>query len=168
MRASTFAAPAAALLASCGSAPAAYPAAVSGDAVLDAFDTQVLAATSAQAPTFAEVEAPRDETPRRFRAWLGWTAVRCEPCPADQTATCEPRCEPGKPFVCVRPSRMIACTEEETVSTRVSNGDDSVPTTPGPYVLEGAWSPSAPSAPPVAAEFAVTRVEPLQLPGAAP
>jgi hypothetical protein len=160
MRASTVAfAIAFAVLTSCATGTAMAPS-VPADAILDEYDAELLVVTSAQAPTFAEVASPRDETPRRFRAWLGWTSMSCEPCPPDQTATCTPQCTPGKPFVCARPSRMIACSDEETVSIRVSNGEDAVPSA-GAYILEGTWAPPADGG---ASEFVVTRVDRLELP----
>ena len=129
-------------------------------AMLDAYDGALLGNTERLAPTFAEVATPRDEQPRRFRAWLGWTSPQCEPCPPDQTATCVPRCTAGKAFVCDRPCRMVACRAEETVSTLVDNGDNPVPGA-GVYVFEGRWRPATPGEP---ASFVVERISPLQLP----
>ena len=130
------------------------------DAMLDAFDGAVLNATANEAPTFAEVAGPRDERARRFRAWLGWTRPQCEACPPDQTATCVPKCTPGKPFVCARPARMIACSDEETVSTLVENSDGDVPGA-GVYVFEGRWREATQGAP---AAFAVERISPMPWP----
>jgi hypothetical protein len=126
-------------------------------AMLDAYDGALLGNTARLAPTFAEVASPRDDQPRRFRAWLGWTSPQCEPCPVDQTATCVPQCTAGKPFVCDRPCRMVACRPEETVSTLVDNVDAPVPA-PGVYAFEGRWRPATPGEP---AAFAVERIAPL-------
>jgi hypothetical protein len=126
-------------------------------AMLDAYDGALLGNTARLAPTFAEVASPRDEQPRRFRAWLGWTAPQCEPCPPDQTATCTPQCTAGKAFVCDRPCRMVACRTEETVSTIVDNGDAPVPGA-GVFLFEGRWRIATPGEQPV---FAVERIEPL-------
>lgn len=119
-------------------------------AILDAYDATALANTSAIAPTFAEVAAPRDDSPRRFRAWLGWGGPECPPCPADDTMHCG-ACAPGRPYVCARPSRVVACEGEDIVSTNVGNGDEPVPMA-GAYVLEGHWETGG---------FAVTRVASL-------
>ena len=129
-------------------------------AMLDAYDGALLGNTARLAPTFAEVAAPRDEQPRRFRAWLGWTSPQCEPCPPGQDATCVPQCTAGKPFVCDRPCRMVACRPEETVSTLVDNGDAPVPAA-GVYLFEGRWRVPTPGEPEA---FAVERISPLPLP----
>lgn len=129
------------------------------EAMLDAYDGAVLDATANQAPTFPEVAVPRDDQPRRFRGWLGWTEPQCEPCPPDQTATCVPKCTAGKPFVCTRPCRMVACSPDETISTLVDDAGGPVPAT-GVYIFEGRWriAEGAPAA------FAVERIAPMPWP----
>jgi hypothetical protein len=129
-------------------------------AMQDAYDGALLGNTARVAPTFAEVASPQDEQSRRFRAWLGWTGPQCEPCPSGQDATCVPQCTAGKPFVCDRPCRMVACRQEETVSTQVDNGDAPVPAA-GVYLFEGRWRAATPGEP---AAFAVERISPMQLP----
>jgi hypothetical protein len=126
-------------------------------AMQDAYDGALLGNTARIAPTFAEVASPQDEQPRRFRAWLGWTAPQCEPCPPGQDATCVPQCTAGKPFVCDRPCRMVACRPEETVSTLVDNADAPVPPA-GVYVFEGRWRAATPGEP---AAFSVEKISPL-------
>src|SRR5579884_3182544 len=68
-------------------------------AMLDAYDASVLASTESVAPTFDEVKEPRDESPRRFRAWLGWNQEPCAPCAADEQSdtACAP-CPGPKPY----------------------------------------------------------------------
>jgi hypothetical protein len=127
------------------------------DAMLDAYDGAVLGNTAAEAPTFAEVASPRDEQVRRFRAWLGWGSLRCVPCPPGQDATCLPQCTAGKPYVCDRPGRMIACRPEELVSTLVDNADGPVPPA-GVYIFEGRWRPATQDEPQA---FAVERISPM-------
>ncbi len=128
-------------------------------AMLDAYDGALLGNTGRLAPTFAEVAAPRDDQPRRFRAWLGWTSPQCEPCVPGQDATCVPQCTAGKPFVCDRPCRMVACRPEETVSMIVDTSDAEVPAA-GVYVFEGRWRAATQGEPPA---FAVERISPLPL-----
>ena len=146
---------------------------VPSSAMLDAYDTAVLASTASDAPTFAEVagepDAPpqprgdgADAPPLRFRAWLGWSWPACDPCPWDQAATCTPQCRPGKAFVCVRPSRTLACRPEETVSTRVEVGSDALPAA-GVYVFEGRWSAPDPGGP-APPELTIDRITPVHLP----
>ncbi len=144
----------------CSGAGAGSGAGMPAAAMLDAYDGALLGNTERIAPTFDEVASPRDDQPRRFRAWLGWTSPQCEACPPDQTATCVPQCTAGKPFVCERPCRMVACRPEETVSTLVDNGDAPVPSA-GVYLLEGRWKPATPGEP---AAFAVEHIAPLPLP----
>jgi hypothetical protein len=141
-------------LVACGGAGAAVTPSMPAEAMLDAFDGAVLGATAQEAPAFEQVAAPRDDLPRRFRGWLGWTRPQCEACPPDQTATCVPRCTEGKPFVCERPARMVACTPDETVSTMVDDADGPVPAA-GVYVFEGRWHPEG---------FAVEKIAPMPWP----
>ncbi len=144
----------------CGGAASPASPSIPAEAMLDAYDAAVLDATASEAPTFAEVAAPRDDRPRRFRAWLGWTRPQCEACPPDQTASCVPKCVAGKPFVCARPSRTVACTDEETVSTLVDDADGDVPAA-GVYIFEGRWREATQGAP---AAFAVERISPMPWP----
>ncbi len=129
-------------------------------AMLDAYDGALLGNTAWAAPMFSEVASPRDQQLRRFRGWLGWSSPQCEPCPPGQDATCVPQCTAGKPFVCDRPCRMVACRTEETVSTLVDNGEAAVPG-PGVYVFEGRWRPATGGEPPA---FAVERISALPAP----
>jgi hypothetical protein len=131
-------------------------------AMLDAYDAAVLANTASEAPTFDEVAEPRDEQPRRFRGWLGWTGPVCAPCPAGDDAHC-PSCGPPLPYICARPGRVRRCDGEDLVSMTVANGDDAIPAS-GVYVLEGGWRSAAPGEP----VFAVTKVEAIHLPEPAP
>jgi hypothetical protein len=127
------------------------------EAMLDAYDAAVLGNTAAEAPMFAEVASPHDEQPRRFRAWLGWGSMQCQPCPAGQDATCLPQCTAGKPYVCDRPGRMVACGPEDVVSMFVDNLDGPLPPS-GVYIFEGRWRPATPGEP---AAFAIERILPM-------
>lgn len=125
-------------------------------AMLDAYDAAILASTESVAPTFAEVKEPRDESPRRFRAWLGWHQEPCAPCAADdQSATgCTP-CPGPKPYVCARPSRVIACDGDDVVA-RTVEGVESMPDAPGVYVFEAKWSEGG--------DLVMTSITPIELP----
>lgn len=124
-------------------------------ATLDAYDATVLASTESVAPTFAEVKEPRDESPRRFRAWLGWYQEPCPPCEADDQTACAP-CPGPKPYVCARPSRVIACDGDDIVA-RTVDGVDDVPDAPGVYVFEAGWRDG---------DLVVTRITPIAPPDA--
>jgi hypothetical protein len=130
---------------------------IPGDAVLDTYDAWLLQSTPGVAPTYAEVAEPRDETPRRFRAWLGWSLPRCPDCPVDNNMNCAP-CEPSFPYVCSRPARVVRCSGDDLLSMTVANAEGTVPTN-GVYVFEGAWRLDQTGA--AAPTFEVTRVEPL-------
>lgn len=125
-------------------------------AMLDAYDAVVLASTESVAPTFAEVKEPRDASPRRFRAWLGWNQEPCPPCDADeQNGTgCAP-CPGPRPYVCARPSRVIACDGDDIIARTVA-GVDPMPDTPGVCVFEASWSE--------AGDLVMTSVTPIELP----
>jgi hypothetical protein len=124
-------------------------------AMLDAYDAMVLGATESVAPTFAEVKEPRDQSPRRFRAWLGWHQEPCPPCTAvDQTA-CAP-CLGPKPYVCARPSRVIACDGDDVIA-RTVDGIDDMPDSPGVYVFEAEWNEQT-------RDLVVTKITPIELP----
>lgn len=125
-------------------------------AVLDAYDATVLASTESVAPTFAEVKEPRDDSPRRFRAWLGWNQERCPPCTADDQTTCAP-CPGPKPYICARPSRVIACEGDDIIARSVE-GVDPMPETAGVYVFEAKWSDGG--------DLLVTSITPIELPDA--
>lgn len=141
----------------CGPQAAPLSPQVPPDLVLDQMDAAVLDAAREQAPTFAEVAGVKNDGARRFRAWLGWTRPSCEPCPADATASCTPVCAPGRPFVCTRPARVIACHDEEIVTTTVAGEPDALPAA-GVYVFEGRWS-----APGEADGFTITSISPLRM-----
>jgi hypothetical protein len=131
-------------------------------AMLDAYDAVVLASTESVAPTFAEVKEPRDGSPRRFRAWLGWNQEPCPPCTADeQNGTgCAP-CPGPKPYVCARPSRVIACDGDDVIA-RTIEGVDDVPQIQGVYVFEAKWNEDG--------ELVMSSITPIELPdgGASP
>jgi hypothetical protein len=126
-------------------------------AVLDAYDATVLASTESVAPTFAEVKEPRDESPRRFRAWLGWHQELCPPCEARDPTACAP-CPGPKPYVCARPSRVIACDGDDIIARSV-DGVEKMPDSPGVYVFEANWNEGG--------DLVVTSIEPIELPDAA-
>lgn len=125
-------------------------------AMLDAYDATVLASTESVAPTFDEVREPRDESQRRFRAWLGWNQEPCAPCTADEQSdtACAP-CPGPKPYVCARPSRVIACNGDEIIA-RTVEGVESMPESPGVYVFEAKWSEGR--------DLVVTSITPIELP----
>jgi hypothetical protein len=143
----------------CDPSGAVMPAVPSGPdpAMLDAYDATVLASTESVAPTFAEVKQPRTESPRRFRAWLGWHQEACTPCTADDQAACTP-CPAPKPYVCARPSRVIACDGDDIIA-RTVDGIDDMPDSPGVYVFEAKWSGGR--------DLVVTSITPIELPDAA-
>jgi len=124
-------------------------------AMLDAYDATVLGATESVAPTFAEVKEPRDESPRRFRAWLGWHQEPCPPCAAGDQTACAP-CPAPKPYVCARPSRVIACDGDDVIA-RTVEGIDNMPDSPGVYVFEAEWSERS-------RDLVVTKITPIELP----
>jgi len=126
-------------------------------ALLDAYDATILASTESVAPTFAEVKEPRTESSRRFRAWLGWHQEPCAPCASDDQAACAP-CPGPKPYVCARPSRVIACDGDDIIA-RTVDGIDEMPDTPGVYVFEARWNE--------ARDLVVTGITPIELPDAA-
>jgi len=126
-------------------------------ALLDAYDATILASTESVAPTFSEVKEPRTESPRRFRAWLGWHQEPCAPCASDDQAACAP-CPGPKPYVCARPSRVIACDGDDIIA-RTVDGIDEMPDTPGVYVFEARWNE--------ARDLVVTGITPIELPDAA-
>ncbi len=126
-------------------------------AMLDAYDAMILASTESVAPTFAEVKEPRTESPRRFRAWLGWHQEPCAPCASDDQAACAP-CPGPKPYVCARPSRVIACDGDDIIA-RTVDGVDDMPDASGVYVFEARWND--------ARDLVVTSITPIELPDAA-
>jgi hypothetical protein len=146
-------------IAACNDSGAVVPVVPAGPdpATLDAYDAIVLASTESVAPTFAEVKEPRNESTRRFRAWLGWHQEPCAPCAADDLATCAP-CPGPKPYVCARPSRVIACDGDDIIA-RTVDGIESVPDSPGVYVFEAKWND--------ARDLVVTSITPIELPDAA-
>jgi hypothetical protein len=125
-------------------------------AMLDAYDATVLASTESVAPTFAEVKEPRDESLRRFRAWLGFHQEACGPCASDDQTGCAP-CPGPKPYVCARPSRVIACDGDEVIARNV-DGIDDLPQSPGVYVFDARWDDGR--------DLVVTGVMPMVLPDA--
>jgi hypothetical protein len=139
-----------ALLPACGSGEAAVPGAPA-PAVLDVFDAVLLENARDVAPTFAEVAEPKDETPRRFRAWLGWSPFMCLRAQLGDAGDYAP-CSGA--YVCVRPSRVVLCQGDEIISTSVMNEPDGPPFA-GPYVFEGAWKSVHPGSPP---EFEITKI----------
>jgi hypothetical protein len=149
-------------IASCNQSGAVVPVVPVGPdpATLDAYDAIVLASTESVAPTFAEVKEPRTESPRRFRAWLGWHQEPCAPCASDDQTSCAP-CPDPKPYVCARPSRVIACDGDDIIARTVDAIDD-MPNSPGVYVFEAKWND--------ARELVVTSITPIELPdgGASP
>ena len=122
-------------------------------ATLDVYDAMVLASTESVAPTFAEVKEPRTEAPRRFRAWLGWYQELCAPCAADDQTACAP-CPGPKPYVCARPSRVIACDGDDIIARSVEGIED-VPGSPGVYVFEARWDEG---------DLVVTSITAIELP----
>jgi hypothetical protein len=129
-------------------------------AMMDTYDAWLLGSTPSSAPTFAEVAEPRDDAPKRFRAWLGWSLPRCPECPDDNNMNCAP-CEPPFPYVCSRPGRVVRCAGDDLLSMTVSNADDPVPAS-GVYVFEGRWQPASAAAPD--GSFEVTKVMPILAP----
>lgn len=146
-------------IAACDPSGAVMPIAPAGPdpAMLDAYDAVVLASTESVAPTFAEVKEPRTESPRRFRAWLGWHQEACPPCAADDQAGCAP-CPGPRPYVCARPSRVIACDGDDIIA-RTVDGIDDMPDLPGVYVFEAKWNDGR--------DLVVTSITPMELPDAA-
>lgn len=125
-------------------------------AILDAYDAAVLASTESVAPTFSEVKEPRDESPRRFRAWLGWHQEPCAPCESDDQSSCAP-CPGPKPYVCARPSRVIACDGDDIIA-RTVDGIADMPSSPGVYVFEAKWNDGR--------DLVVTSITTIELPDA--
>ncbi len=126
-------------------------------ATLDVYDAAVLASTESVAPTFAEVKEPRTDSSRRFRAWLGWYQEPCPPCAADDQTSCAP-CPGPKPYVCARPSRVIACDGDDVIARSV-DGIENMPDSPGVYVFEARWDDGG--------DLVVTSITPIELPDAA-
>ena len=125
-------------------------------ATLDAYDAVVLATTESVAPTFAEVKEPRTERPLRFRAWLGWYQEPCAPCESDDQTACAP-CPGPRPYVCARPSRVVACDGDDIVA-RAVDGIDDMPDAPGVYVFEARWNEDG--------DLEMTKITPIAPPDA--
>jgi hypothetical protein len=145
-------------IAACNESGAFLPVAPAGPdpATLDAYDAMVLASTESVAPTFAQVKEPRDGSPRRFRAWLGWHQEPCAPCATEDRTGCAP-CPGPTPYVCARPSRVIACDGDDIIA-RTVDGIDHIPDLPGVYVFEAKWNDGR--------DLVVTTITPIELPDA--